>query len=476
MTLPLTALVGLHLFAAAPPAPATAPRRAVPVQEPTGPSLQADPRLAALLEEALANRPELKQARARLQAERERVPQAGALPDPMLTLGIQNDGFDAIQIGKMETSYWQVMLAQTFPWFGKQSMRAAVADLGADQADAALERARLTVVAEVKRAYVDLLLVRDQLALLGRLEALWLQSEGLARFRYEAGEAAQSDLLRAQLERTRLRQSRLALEAEERRRVEVLNRARSRSLQEPVPTSRTLGDVPDPAVPDLEAALSDAEARSPELRAAELAARQGERRLALARREWFPDVTVSAGIMPRGSLDPMWLASVSVNLPVWGGSKQSRAVAESGARLDADRENAEAVRQVLRLRVQERLALLGAVVEANRIYRSGLLVQSDATVTSTLAQYRVGRVTFASALEALAGYVNDENGFLASVASAQRLDIAREEVSLEAPSASGAGSLGGRAMPGAGATGAGPAGSTAAPAGAESGGSTSMGM
>jgi hypothetical protein len=95
---------------------------------------------------------------------------------------------------------------------------------------------------------------------------------------------------------------------------------------------------------------------------------------------------------------------------------------------------------------------LGALLEANHLYRTGLLVQSDATVSSTLAQYQVGRVTFASVLEALAGYLSDVNGFYDSVAAAQRIAIAERELSLEAPGGPVAGGMGGSAMPGVGAT------------------------
>jgi len=109
----------------------------------------------------------------------------------------------------------------------------------------------------------------------------------------------------------------------------------------------------------------------------------------------------------------------------------------------------EETRQLLQLRVQERLTLLEALLETNRLYRSGLLIQSEATVSSTMTQYGVGRVTFASVLEALTGYVNDYNGFLESVASAQRLAIAQREVSLDPPALAAPG-MGTSSMPGAG--------------------------
>jgi outer membrane protein TolC len=398
------------------------------------------------------------------------VPQAGRLPDPTLTLGIQNDGFQAIQIGKMETSYWQVMVTQPLPWPGKQGLRADAAGLEARGAGAALERVRLTVEADVRRAFLDLLLSRDRLKLLAKLEALWQQSEGLARIRYEAGEGPQSDLLRAQLARTRLRQRRSALEAEDLTRVQALNRLRGHRLDEPIATSLGLLDLADPPLPVLEEARADAEARSPELAAARFGRQASERKLDLARRDRYPDFALTAGVMPRGSFEPMWLLSVGITLPVYG--RQSHAVEEGLARERAGAEGEEAVLQLLRLRVEERRTLLASLLSVNQLYRGGLLVQSEATVASTTAQYRVGRVTFASVLEALAGYLADVDGFLQSIADAQRVAIAQREISLETAGGAG-GAIRGGGFPGAGATAA-PAGGGAAAAGqaAEQGGAS----
>jgi outer membrane protein TolC len=443
-------------------APHLAAAQVPPAQSP---ALATDPLLARLIDESLAARPELAAAVAQARAEHERVPQAGALPDPVLTLGIQNDGFGSIQIGKMETSFWQVLITQPFPWPGKLGLRTDVAALGAKAADASTARARLTTEADVRRAYLALLLARDRLALLGRLEAIWQKSAGIARTRYETGEAAQSDVLRAQLELNRLRQRRWALEAEERVRVQALNRLRARPLEEPIPTTATVRALATPAMPELEAAVADAEARSPELAAARAGSDRASRAVALARRERFPDFSLTAGVMPRGALEPMWTASIGVSLPIWAGRKQNRAVAESEASAEAGARNADAVRQVLRLRVEERRTALAALLDSLRLYREGLLVQSLATTESTLSQYQVGKVTFASVLEANVGYINDEDGYLQSAADAQRLAIAAAEVTLEPVGAEGAAGLSPSSVPGAGGmSGGAPPGGGAAPA------------
>ncbi|WP_242344328.1 TolC family protein [Anaeromyxobacter terrae] len=430
-----------------------------------GLALPSDPVLAALIEQSLAARPELRQANAAVRAERERIPQAGALPDPVLTLGIQNDGFKEIMVGKMETSFYQVMVSQGLPWPGKRGLRTDVARLAADEAGASLNRARLTTEADVRRAYLDLLLTRDRLDLLARLERIWITSAGFARSRYESGDGVQSDVLRAQLEQNRLRQRRWGLEAQERTTLQTLNRLRGKPVDEPISTSTSVRDLTLPELPAADAALADALARSPELAQARLGAARAEKSVALARRERFPDLSVNAGVMPRGQLEPMWQAGISVGLPVWSYRKQNRAVAESEARAEAGVSAAQAIEQVLRLRVAERRAAYTAVADTARLFREGLLVQSQATADSTLAQYRVGKVTFASVLEANAGYIADEDGFLAAVADAQRIAISEAELSLDPVGVAGAGgAIAAGGMPGAGAAGGGGAGMASAAA------------
>ena len=419
-----------------------------------------DAALQELLDQAAAASPEVAQSRAAVKAETARVPQAGALPDPTLSLGIQNDGFRRINIGVMDTSYLNIQLTQPLPWPGKRGLREQVAALEQQRSSARLGRAELDLEGRVRRGYLALLLARGQIDLLAEQEQLWLQAEQTARARYESGQVPQSDLLRAQLERARLQQRRWALDAELSTRIAELNRLRARPLDQPVPTSARLADAADPPVlPEAEAA-QDAEKRSPELQLSALGVEQAGRRLELARKERLPDFAVSAAVMPRGGLEPMWALGLSVGLPIFAGRKQDRAVDEGAQRQIGEAQGAEALRQVLRLRSRERLATLSALNRVNQQYRSQVLVLSAASARSTLSQYEVGRVPFASALEALAGYVGDRVTYLGSVADAQLIAIAQREVSLEAtPSIGGGGAPG--AMGSAGAKSAAAAGSQA---------------
>ncbi len=397
------------------------------------PALPTDETLSKLIADSLAARPEVAQAKAVAHATQERVSQAGALPDPMLQVGIQNDGFRSIEIGRMGTSFVSFMASQTFPWPGKLGLREDVAKLAAGQNLKAVARVQLSTEADVRRAYLDLVLVRDRLVLLDQLEVIWRRSKGMAQSRYATGGGGQSDVLRAQLELNRIAQRRFALQGREQSRVQALNRLRARPLADPIDTRST--HVRDLAVlAPLERVFSSqrAIARSPELAAARLATTRAASALSLAGKAYYPDLTVSAGIMYRGQLPPMWLATVAGPLPLLAGSKQNRAVAESEAWLGAAKNEVSAIEQLLRLRSAERRVAFSSLRQSVDLYQQALLVQSAATTESTLTQYAVGKLSFASVLEANAGYIADQEAYLESVAAAQRLLIAEVEVSLAA--------------------------------------------
>ena len=385
-----------------------------------------DPVLASLLREALDRDPSLHKAAAQVRMDREKVPQAKALPDPTLSLGMQNDGFNRIQVGRMETSFYSVAFTQPFPWPGKRGLRQDVAALGVKVSETAETRARLGLEADVRRGYAALLLVRGQLALL-KDQALFLdQAERLARTRYEVGQGSQGDLLRAQLELTRLKQAAWSLDAEERSALAGLNRLRQHDPADPIPTTAALADLPEPASLTPE----QVEARSPELAGARASVRQTEKLLDLAKLDRRPDFAVTAGIMPRGSLDPMWQVGVSISLPIYGRHKQQRAIAEHEHHKLGQGAEVDSVRTLLRQRTEERAIQIDTLRRTRDLYREGLLVQSEANFKAALAQYEAGRAPFLGALEALNGWVGDQGAYLQTLAQLQAQHIALDEAAL----------------------------------------------
>jgi len=302
----------------------------------------------------------------------------------------------------------------------------------------------------VRRAYLELLLVRDRLALLDQLTAIWQRSAEFAQIRYENGGGTQTDLLRARLEQSRLAQRRFALLAQEQGLLQTLNRLRAHPLTDPIDTSQHhLRDLAELGPYERVFSAEHSLAHSPELGLARLGTARADKAVSLAGKGYYPDLTVSAGIMYRGQLPPMWLATIAGPLPVFSGSKQTRAVAETSALRSAAQSEVTTLEQLLRLRSEERRAAFSGLRQTIELYQRALLVESAATTESTLTQYQVGKATFASVLEANAGYVADQEGYLSALAEAQRLLIAEVEINLAATNMPAGSAASASSMPGA---------------------------
>lgn len=408
---------------------------------------EGDGLLAVLTDEALEARPELAQARADVRAAQERVPQAESWPDPMLQVGVQNDSFNKWQVGTMETSWVLFMASQTIPFPGKPGLRGEVANVEVTTRRLAVERARLATVADVRRAYVSLQLARARLELLSRLSSLLTQAVEVAQSRYESGEGPQSDILRARLEIARLEQQRVMLQADETLQLAALNRLRGHPLDEKVATL-PLGQLSFPQPPDEGEAARRSLETSPEYLAARAGLYGAQRVRELSQRLYLPDLSVGAGVMVRGALEPMWTVTLGLPLPIFAGTKQSRGVAEADATIESTSRGAESVEQLLRLRTAQRLAYWRALAGVWRSYQERVLADAEATATATLTQYRIGKVPFAAVLEATSVTISLVDASWGVLVDAWKLAIAQDELSLAEVSVSGS-AMGG-SVPGTG--------------------------
>jgi cobalt-zinc-cadmium efflux system outer membrane protein len=323
------------------------------------------------------------------------------------------------------------MGSQELPWPGKRRLRGDVAALEVALAEQQLERAQLGVVAAVRRAYSGLVLSRELLDLVREQEQLWRQIEGVARARYAVGQGAQPDVLRVQIEVTRVEQLRTEQEAESRIRAAELNRLAGRSASSPVDTRARL--ALHPVAEDLERALERLAGISPELRSAAVAQGRASLQVALASKEFKPDFSVQAGYMNRGGLDPMWQAGASVSLPLYR-KRLSSGMAEAEAQVRASARLAESVRLQLRFRTEERLAQLAATQKIATLYGQGIIPQDRMSVDASVANYQSGKVPFIAVLEALTTLYNDRATHLALLANHERIHASLEEASLESTS------------------------------------------
>jgi outer membrane protein, heavy metal efflux system len=383
--------------------------------------------LAALVAEALRNSPDVQAAEAALAAARERPEQARVVPDPTVSLLYTNEGWRPT-LGEMPDSVLTVMASQALPPRGERGLRARIAitdvEVGAQQ----LARTRRSIEASVRRAWYGLAEARAQRVLADEQHALWTQTEAVARARYAVGQGTQHDVLRVQVELTRVEQSRIQQEVEEELRLAELARLVGR-----VVVVETAALAP-PRAPDeaADAVAARLVASSPELAAARAAVEKARLDVDLARVQWKPTVAVQAGYMNRGPFDPMWQAGVTVGLPVRQGARRAGLV-DAEQRLRVAESQLRVTGLDLRLRTTERLAQLATAQRLYELYDGGIVPQGQMAVEAALASYRSGQVPLLSVLESLSTLFLDRAARNRFAAGHARARVSLEEAAL-APS------------------------------------------
>ncbi len=409
-----------------------------------------DAALAALIEEALSKNPDVAAARQASIAARQRPIQAQSLANPMVSVIYTNDGWSP-SLGSMEDSNLAVMASQELPYPGKRTLRGAIASREAGQVEQQAQRVGRSITAAVKRAYYGLLLSRNLLDLIRDQEENWKQIEGVARARYAVGQGAQQDVLRVQVEVTRIQQFQAEQEAETDIRLAEINRLLVRAANAPLATSARL--TLRPVQGDLDRLFEWATGVSPEIKATGLGAERASLAISLAKKEFKPDFSVQTAYMNRGSLAPMWQAGVGISVPLyrkrlWAG------VAEAEAQLRSTQSAIESIRLQLRFRTQERLTQLKTTERVATLYGEGIVPQDRMSVEAALANYQTGKVPFIAVLEALTTLYNDRTTHLRLLANHEQTLASLEEASLDPSSGMvpGAGGGGSPSMGGAGAS------------------------
>ena len=427
-----------------------------------------DPLLASLIDEALTKNPDVVAAQEAASAATFRPAQARSLSNPMASTVYTNDGWSP-SLGSQSQTTLAFMLSQDLPFPGKRRLRGDIQSSEAGQVQQQVERVKLSVTAAVKRAYYDLILARGLLDLIREQEEIWKQIEGVARARYAVGQASQQDILRAQIEVTRIGQLREEQSAELEIRVAELNRLLDRPPTRPLETQAGL--TLHPVEGTQEEILDRLSGISPEVKSAALGVETGNLDVALARKEFRPDFVVQGAYMNRDGLDPMWQAGVGLSLPLYRKKLSSR-LAEAGARLRASERLVDSARLQLRFRTQERLAQLKATERIAGLYSGGIVPQDRLSFDSAVANYQTGKVPFIAVLEALTTLYNDRATHLGLLANHKKITASLEEASLEETSAMASAGVAGMAGVGGGSLSMAGAGSAA---GGSAGSSGSMG-
>jgi outer membrane protein TolC len=354
-------------------------------------------RLAEAVSMARAANPSVHASRLHAEAERERVSPAGALPDPLLELGLLNrplDTFDADERMTMNV----VGLRQAFPWPGNQGFSKEARGHAARAAELDAAEVEAQVVARTRAMHARIGYLDRAIQITADTRDMLREFLGVAEARYASGSGIQQDLLQAQVAVGRATADLAGMTRERMAAAARLNALLGRPAGEPIPAV-DLPVLDAPPLP-LDSLMALAQAGRPALAAARERALAAEAGYRAAGRSAYPDFELRVAWNQRPNYTDMGSVALGVSLPIWGGSKD--APLERAAAAEQAEQEARALE--LHYETWAELAELEAADERARtleaIYRTEILPQAEAAVESALSAYQVGQVDYATLLDA----------------------------------------------------------------------------
>lgn len=362
--------------------------------------------LAGLVEEAERNNPEILGAQHGWRAAVNVPQEVSALPETQLFVQQFNVGSPRPFAGYTNSNFAYVGIggSQDIPYPGKRALRSSVAEYAASALHEDAESVRRRVVETLKLAYYRLAYIQQTLEVLRDNDQLLKEVEQQTESRYGVGQGSQQDVLKAQLQHSKIlqeitmhHQGEGQFEAQIK---QVLNRPQASSDIVAEPLTLTPLQHSDAELMQL------AQDQNPELRARSQMVHHGQAQVDLAHKEFLPDFNMQ---YEWERTDPAqfrayYVATFGIRLPnrqrqdaELAEAKESKVVAEERMQSEIQRVLSETKQQWVLVRASE---------ERLKIYREGLIPQSQAAFQAGLTGYGSNREDFESLLGSFLDVLN----------------------------------------------------------------------
>jgi outer membrane protein, heavy metal efflux system len=363
--------------------------------------------LAALLDEAAQNNPDILAARRGWQAASQVPSQVSTMPDPEVTVQHLSVGSPRPFAGysNSDFAYIGIGVSQDLPFPGKLKLRGEVAERDAALVREKVESARRSILQQVKDAYFQLAYIQQTLGVLERNDRLLEQIEKIADARYRVGQGSQQDVLKAQLERTKLQRELVHHHEIMQTQQALLRKVLNRKADSPDVTAEMLIETPlSIPVNDL---LAKIRTQNPDVAGQQEMINRQSLQVEAARKDRYPDFSVQ--YMWQHTAEQFrdyYMVSVSARIPIYRRRKLNPEMTQAVEELQQSRRQYESQVQSAFFEVRNQYIAAETASQMLKIYREGLIPQALTTYQSGLAAYQTGRLDFETLLSGFMDVLN----------------------------------------------------------------------
>ncbi len=357
-----------------------------------------DIQLPELISEALENNPDLQSANNSWQASEARIPQASALPDPVLSFSLANLPIDNFVFDQEPMTGKRFSLMQMLPFPGKLGLKGKIAGEAANVSGLRYKGLQNQLIRNVTSVYYQLFFVDSAIETSRKNGKLIEQFTRIAEIRYRVGKGLQQDVLKAQVEYSKitdklivLRQRRETLEAK-------LNMLLNRDIETPV------GNPVEPGMQLLDKELSELKKivaeNSPLLLSWQAKIRQNEQKVKLAKKGYYPDFSLGIAYTQRdvlssgmGGVDYL-SGQISMSIPLYYYKKQKKNVQENLLNQQAVEQKYQYMLKIVHKDLERTLTSMQKNKKRTELFKSVIIPQATQALNSSLSAYQVDKVEF----------------------------------------------------------------------------------
>ena len=343
--------------------------------------------------------PRLAVAAARSDAAQARIGPAGRWPDPAVQFQLMNRDLPGFGLND-PLGMNQIQLMQMVPIAGQRGLARKAASAEARAEEASTRETGFEVRAEAAMSFYDLYAAQHSLAVMKDSRRLLTDIGAAAEAMYAEGRGSQADVLRAQVELSRMDEEIIGMEA-------MRERMKARLAAMLLLSADSL---PDPVLPNVPARLSPRDSlvllaleHRPMFEAGRARVSAADATAQRAGREIWPDLTLGAiyGQRPMDDGTGRMLSLMfGFTLPITARSNQKQMAVEARAMAAMFTADLAEMEVDTRARIGELHAEFTRSRRLAELYRTTLLPQAEASAASAEAGYRNGVGPFMPLLEA----------------------------------------------------------------------------
>ncbi len=366
--------------------------------------------LATLISEAQSSNTQLSAADHAWKAATHVAQQATTLPDPQFTVQAFSVGSPKPFAGfsNSDFAYIGFGASQELPYAGKLHLKGEVANREADMQQTQADLLRSSITDQVKVLYLRLAYLDATLSILGRNDAVLkpLIETGLSR--YSLGQGSQADVLKAQMEHTKILRE-VTMHHEEVGQLQA-------NLKELLHRLQTSPDIiPEPlSMTPLQRTAAELQslvlAHNPAVSVDTADVHKQDAQLKSAQREGKPDFNVGYMFQQTGGgYRDYYMLTVSMRLP--RRKRVEAGEAEAAESLEQSKQELDSQVQQQLAEVQKQYVAVTNTAELLTEYQDGLLPQAQAAFRAEQTTYQSGKQEFAPVLSSLLDVLTFEHDY-----------------------------------------------------------------